>query len=149
MVTIRTYRFPGDYATLSVHESAERSRVLVRMEGDRSQSEECSLFLAREQWNHLCTFDPFQGTADNPSVLRAVTFNDVEGDTLEVSQTWYRDSVQLVMRHNVSSDPDDCLIVSLDEKQWAELISLDLLEGNESRSMSRSAFSSRMNETIH
>jgi hypothetical protein len=127
MITLHVYRFPGEHATLAVHETPERTGVFVRMEGDSSQFEEFGVYLTAVQWRRLCSFDPFRADKET-GVLRAITFMDAEhGDLLEVSETPARHGVQVRMRHALSPDADDCLVAELDRTRWGTLIGLDLL----------------------
>lgn len=160
MITLHTYRFPGDEVTLSVHECVTRATVLVRMEGDTDPFEEFSVILSAEQWRSLCAFDPFRDAEQPSGVLRAVSFNELEyGDVLEISQSRDGRTVQLVMRHNMCPDLDDGLAVALDRRQWSQLIALDLLdagvraqaarEPDSGDSPERSMSETECDETVH
>ena len=129
MLTLHTYRFLGDHATLSVHECAGRARVLVRMEGDIAKGEEFAIFLNIEQWTRLCAFDPFDDTGHPlQDVTRALTFKESEaGDLLEVTQVADRDVVHLSMRKEVPLHEEDFLVISLDPAEWQRLVTLDLI----------------------
>ncbi len=134
MLTLHTYRFLGDYATLSVHECAGRGRVLVRMEGDIAKGEEFALFLTTDQWTRLCAFDPFdeRGQAPLQDVTRAVTFKESEdSDLLEVNQVAERDVVHLSMRKEIPSHDEDFLLIALDPAEWDRLVTLDLLSSTD------------------
>jgi hypothetical protein len=129
MLTLHTYRFLGDHATLSVHECAGRARVLVRMEGDIGKGEEFAIFLNTDQWTRLCAFDPFDDRGQPlQDVTRALTFKESEaGDLLEVSQVADRDVVHLSMRKEVPVHEEDFLLIALDPAEWQRLVSLDLI----------------------
>jgi hypothetical protein len=129
MLTLHTYRFLGDHATLSVHECAGRGRVLVRMEGDIAKGEEFAIFLNIDQWSRLCAFDPFDERGyPLQDVTRALTFKENEaGDLLEVSQVADRDVVHLSMRKEVPLHEEDFLVIALDSVEWQRLITLDLI----------------------
>jgi hypothetical protein len=133
MLTLHTYRFLGDHATLSVHECAGRARVLVRMEGDIGKGEEFAIFLTTDQWNRLCAFDPFDERGyPLQDVTRALTFKENEaGDLLEVSQVADRDVVHLSMRKEVPLHEDDFLVIALDSVEWQRLVTLDLISATD------------------
>jgi hypothetical protein len=150
MLTLHTYRFLGDHATLSVHECAGRARVLVRMEGDIARGEEFALFLNIDQWMRLCAFDPFdeRGPALQ-DVTRALTFKETEeGDLLEINQVADRDVVHLAMRKEVPANEDDFLLIALDPAEWHRLVTLDLLAAEEINAASTLADSGRA-DTVH
>ena len=133
MLTLHTYRFLGDHATLSVHECAGRGRVLVRMEGDIGKGEEFAIFLTTDQWSRMCAFDPFdeQGRPLQ-DVTRTLTFKENEaGDLLEVSQVADRDVVHLSMRKEVPMHEEDFLLIALDPAEWQRLITLDLISSTD------------------
>lgn len=129
MLTLHTYRFLGDHATLSVHECAGRARVLVRMEGDIGKGEEFAIFLNTDQWARLCAFDPFDESGRPlQDVTRALTFKESEaGDLLEVTQVADRDVVHLSMRKEVPLHEEDFLLIALDPAEWQRLVTLDLI----------------------
>jgi hypothetical protein len=133
MLTLHTYRFLGDHATLSVHECAGRARVLVRMEGDIAKGEEFAIFLNTDQWNRLCAFDPFDERGyPLQDVTRGLTFKENEaGDLLEVSQVADRDVVHLSMRKEVPLHEEDFLVIALDPVEWQRLVTLDLISASD------------------
>jgi hypothetical protein len=151
MLTLHTYRFLGDHATLSVHECAGRSRVLVRMEGDVSGSQEFAIFLNAEQWSRLCAFDPFDERGRPlQDVTRALTFKEAdEGDLLDVSQVADRDVVHLYMRREVPSDEEDFLLIALDPAEWHRLVTLDLISSTDADAPSPPTSDSGSSDTIH
>jgi hypothetical protein len=151
MLTLHTYRFLGDYATLSVHECAGRGRVLVRMEGDISKGEEFAVFLTTDQWTRLCAFDPFDERGQPlQDVTRALTFKESqESDLLEVNQVAERDVVHLSMRKEVPAHDADFVLIALDPAEWDRLVSLDLLSSTEMGAPAAAPPDRRPAHTIH
>ena len=151
MLTLHTYRFLGDHATLSVHECAGRGRVLVRMEGDIAKGEEFAIFLNIDQWTRLCNFDPFdEHGRPLQDVTRALTFKENEvGDLLEVTQVADRDVVHLSMRKEVPLHEEDFLLIALDPAEWQRLVSLDLLSATDLGAPSQAPPDRGSSDTIH
>ncbi len=151
MLTLHTYRFLGDHATLSVHECAGRARVLVRMEGDSGGGEEFALFLNTDQWSRLCAFDPFDERGRPlQDVTRALTFKEVdEGDVLEVTQVADRDVVHLSMRKDVPADEEEFLLIALDPAEWHRLVTLDLISSTDMDAPPAPPLNGGPSDTIH
>ena len=151
MLTLHTYRFLGDHATLSVHECAGRGRVLVRMEGDIAKGEEFAIFLNIDQWTRFCAFDPFDEQGQPlQDVTRALTFKENEaGDQLEVTQVADRDVVHLSMRKEVPVHEEDFLLISLDVAEWQRLVTLDLISASDLGAPSAAPPDRGSADTIH
>jgi hypothetical protein len=151
MLTLHTYRFLGDHATLSVHECAGRGRVLLRMEGDFGGGEEFALFMNTDQWGRLCAFDPFDERGfPLQDVTRALTFKEnEESDLLEITQVADRDVVHLSMRKEVPAHEEDFLLIALDPAEWRRLITLDLMSWAEPGAPAPSPADRGSSPTIH
>jgi hypothetical protein len=151
MLTLHTYRFLGDYATLSVHECAGRGRVLLRMEGDIAKGEEFAIFLNFDQWTRFCAFDPFDEQGQPlQDVTRALTFKEDEvGDLLEVTQVADRDVVHLSMRKEAPLHEEDFLLISLDAAEWQRLVTLDLISTSDLGAPSAAPPDRGSADTIH
>ena len=151
MLTLHTYRFLGDHATLSVHECAGRGRVLVRMEGDIAKGEEFAIFLNIDQWTRFCAFDPFDEQGQPlQDVTRALTFKENEaGDLLEVTQVADRDVVHLAMRKEVPADEEEFLLIALDPVEWRRLVTLDLVSSTDTGASASPPSDRGSSPTIH
>jgi hypothetical protein len=151
MLTLHTYRFLGDYSTLSIHECAGRGRVLLRMEGGISTGEEFALFLNAEQWTRFCAFDPFDdyGCALQ-DVIRELTFRESENsDILSITQMADRDMVQLLMRRDMPAHEEDFLSIALDRAEWHRLMTLNLLSSGDLGALPTPGSENRPTHTIH
>jgi hypothetical protein len=135
MLTLRTTRFRGTFATLIIQECADRSRVLVEMEDDAGHGgdHKRNIFLKTPQWKHLTQLPYLHRSRDDgEDHPPAGTFESTEfvshDRTLRVVEMPEGDVVRIEMFKEVGPENDhEWLSIDLTAAQWLYLTSLDYI----------------------
>jgi len=129
---LRTFRFVGkSRAVFLLQECADRSHVVVRMEGDVARGEACQLLLTAAEWHRLCGLQPYRGWEPGPdAVWLEMHFIDEHdsGDSLTVAGLPDREHVHVEMWGGGPSGANYALAIDLSREQWAYLTHLDIVD---------------------
>jgi hypothetical protein len=135
MLTLRTTRFHGIFATLIVQECADRARVLVEMEERTVHGGEHkrNIFLKTAQWKHMIQL-PYlhRGREASDAHPPAGTFESTEfishDRTLRVVEMPSGEQIRIEMFKEIGADNDhEWLSIDLSAAQWRYLIGLDYI----------------------
>lgn len=130
-IALRTYRFVGEGEVLFVvRECADRSRVLVSMEGNRERRGQCQLLLNAADWRLIRALDPFcsRATRKDAVAVELQFMDDNEyGDSLTIARALGCERVSVRMQCGAPGREELEISTELSRRQWRYLTALDVV----------------------
>jgi hypothetical protein len=130
-IALRTYRFVGEGEIFFVvRECADRSTVLVSMEGCRKRREQCQLLLNAADWQLIRALDPFCSRATRKDAIAVeLQFMDENeyGDSLTIARAQGSERVSVRMQCGAPDREELEMSTELSRRQWRYLTALDVV----------------------